>query len=315
MKGKQSILTDSTAAIADPIQFIDHRKVEWQRVKRIRYFCYQRFLYQYPGPVHNLRQNLVVVPTDHYGDQRLHSYRLSVSPYPAAHQHSIDCFGNRVFKLEVAWLDRSIAFEVRKTVERVAGPHTSIQISAGQAGHFLRPTRLTASDDRIAAVARELAEKSRNSYELAEHISDWVAGVMSYGAGATGVTTTAAQALAIGQGLCQDYAHVMIAICRAAGLPARYVSGHMLGEGGSHAWVEVLIPSKHNGHLHAFAFDPTNRRRPNLGYTTVAIGRDYCDVSPTSGTYTAPYAGSLSFDKRAGLTLIEFSDGEVMSSA
>ena len=64
---------------------------------------------------------------------------------------------------------------------------------------------------------------------------------ISYAHGVTSVATTAAEALAGGQGVCQDSAHVMIALCRAIGLPARYVSGHLLGEGGTHAWVEVIV--------------------------------------------------------------------------
>lgn len=125
--------------------------------------------------------------------------------------------------------------------------------------------------------------------------------------------TTAAEALSVGQGLCQDYAHLMLAICRAAGLPARYVSGHMLGEGGSHAWVEVFLPTQ--GGLTAFAIDPTNRRQPHLGYGTVAVGRDYHDVSPTSGSFTAPYGGQLTFSKRAGLTLVEYLNGDTVQSS
>lgn len=106
----------------------------------------------------------------------------------------------------------------------------------------------------------------------------------------------------------------MLATCRAAGLAARYVSGHMLGEGGSHAWVEVLLPAGPDRDLCLIAFDPTKRRRPNLGYTTVATGRDYCDVAPTSGTYTGQYIGQLSFTKNAGLTLLEYDDGAVLGS-
>ncbi|MEP6988212.1 MAG: transglutaminase family protein, partial [Chloroflexota bacterium] len=102
----------------------------------------------------------------------------------------------------------------------------------------------------------------------------------------------------------------MLAICRAAGLASRYVSGHLLGEGGSHAWVEVLLPDD-NG-LSAFAFDPNNNRVPHLGYITVAVGRDYHDVSPTSGSFSAPYGGQLTCSKRAGLTLVEFTNGNIL---
>ena len=65
---------------------------------------------------------------------------------------------------------------------------------------------------------------------------------MRYRPGATNIDTTAARAFGMAQGVCQDYAHVMLCLCRLCGLPARYVSGHLLGEGGSHAWVEVVVP-------------------------------------------------------------------------
>ena len=65
---------------------------------------------------------------------------------------------------------------------------------------------------------------------------------MAYTHGVTGVRTTAAEAFALRRGVCQDYAHIMLALCRLCDLPARYVSGHLLGEGGTHAWVDVLLP-------------------------------------------------------------------------
>jgi transglutaminase-like putative cysteine protease len=137
---------------------------------------------------------------------------------------------------------------------------------------------------------------------------------MCYRGGVTGVKSSAAEALALGAGLCQDYAHIMIAMCRSVGLPARYVSGHMLADGGSHAWVDVLLPNGDDQFLHPVAFDPTNRRRPNMSYTIVAVGRDYRDVSPASGSFSAPYSGRLQFRKRAGLTFVEFTDGEMIST-
>ena len=80
--------------------------------------------------------------------------------------------------------------------------------------------------------------------------------------------------------MCQDYAHCMLALCRLCGLPARYVSGHLLGEGGTHAWVEVLraAPDGPEDALRPVAFDPTHDRRAGLKYLTVAVGRDYDDV-------------------------------------
>ena len=83
-----------------------------------------------------------------------------------------------------------------------------------------------------------------------------------------------------------------LAIARACGLPARYVSGHLLGEGATHAWIEFLLPGRDGGAV-ALSFDPTYGVPTSLRYVVVAVGRDYGDVAPTSGAYRAPYAGTL----------------------
>src|SRR5260370_41113947 len=93
----------------------------------------------------------------------------------------------------------------------------------------------------------------------------------------------------------------MIALCRAAGLPARYVSGHLLGEGGTHAWVEVVVPDPVGAR--AVALDPCNGRAAGKDYVTVATGRDYADVAPTSGTYAGTARGTLTTTKRVGVGL------------
>ncbi|MBA3441518.1 MAG: transglutaminase family protein [Pyrinomonadaceae bacterium] len=303
-------MSGSNGFSLEGVQFIDHRKVEWHRAKRTRYLFYQRFHYEYPGPVRNLNQRLIVVPIDQRGDQRLCDYQLRVLPRPVANRYTSDRFGNRIIEIDVLRIETSVAFEVLMIIERTAPHNDSEAVPVHGIDLFLGPTRLTTADNRITAIARELSEqvrdKAHSGYELAERISDWVYRAMRYGAGVTNTETTASEALRVGQGLCQDYAHVMIAICRAVGLPARYVSGHMLGEGSSHAWVEVLLPSKKGDHLDVVAFDPTNQRRPNLQYITVAVGRDYADVSPTSGSFIAPHQGCLNFTKKSGLTFVEY---------
>ncbi len=80
---------------------------------------------------------------------------------------------------------------------------------------------------------------------------------MTYQDGVTSVATTAAEALDAGHGVCQDYAHVMLALCHVLELPARYVSGHLLGQGGTHAWVEVIVPR--GDHAEAVALRPVQR--------------------------------------------------------
>ena len=77
---------------------------------------------------------------------------------------------------------------------------------------------------------------------------------ITYEYGVTSVQTTAAEARTLGRGVCQDSAHVMLALCHLLRLPARYVSGHLLGQGGTHAWVEVIVARADEAM--AVAFDP-----------------------------------------------------------
>lgn len=117
---------------------------------------------------------------------------------------------------------------------------------------------------------------------LGEHVHDG----FSYDPDWTHVHTDAAAALKDRRGVCQDYAHVMIAFCRSQGIPARYVSGYFFnGKTGdeneaSHAWVEIFLP-----HYGWKAWDPTHRREADPRYVKLAIGRDYGDIRPVSGTY------------------------------
>jgi transglutaminase-like putative cysteine protease len=166
---------------------------------------------------------------------------------------------------------------------------------------------LTGADDRIRQAAERLADSAEWGLPLADSINDWVYQSMTYQHGVTGVRTTAAEALEIGSGVCQDYAHVMLAACRACALPSRYVSGHLLGQGGSHAWVEVVLPTKDGtGDAIASTFDPTHASRGGLGYVTIAVGGDYSDVAPTSGTYVSSARGRLFTSKRVTLIDLDY---------
>jgi len=299
-------------AAAQHVKFIDHKAVDWRSVRRTRFQFYQRFHYAYPGPIQNLKQRLIIVPAERYATQRLREHRLAVTPFPTARRQTIDDFGNRILDVEVSQADHAVTFELLMIIEneRQSAPLPAIEPET--VAYWLQPTPLTMPDPHIKAVARQLQATATSLYDLALRIHAWVYDTMHYQSGVTTVDTTAAEALQLGQGMCQDYAHLMLAICRVANLPARYVSGHLLGEGGSHAWVEVFLPSTIG--FNRVAFDPTNNREPHMGYITVSVGRDYRDVSPTSGSFTAPYGGQLSYSKRAGLTLVEYADGQTLQS-
>jgi transglutaminase-like putative cysteine protease len=117
-----------------------------------------------------------------------------------------------------------------------------------------------------------------------------------YRSGTTDVRTTADEVIAARTGVCQDFAHVLIALARSRGIPTRYASGYIfsgatpaLGADASHAWVEAYLPP-----YGWVGFDPTNERIVDDAFVLVAVGRDYGDVSPTRGLYRGPEFGSLS---------------------
>ncbi len=300
-----------SSKLTTPGQLLDHRTVEWKQVLRVHYWMEQSFEYTYPGPIRDLRQRLIVVPPDHYGDQRLGSYTLHVTAPLATTTTEIDAFGNRILRTYIPYVDERVAFDIKMRIERDFENANIQHVSAEDAEQFRQSTHLTTPDTQIMANAKRFLEqfseatRSADVAEMfAEAVNTWIYSTMRYGRGATTVDTTAAEALELGQGLCQDYAHIMLAVCRAAGLAVRYVSGHLLGEGRSHAWVELLLPDDEGGYR-AIAFDPTNHRRTTPAYLTIAVGRDYSDVSPTSGSFIAPFPGHLNTTKRAGITHLE----------
>ena len=114
----------------------------------------------------------------------------------------------------------------------------------------------------------------------------------------TDMKTTAEQALNGGMGVCQDYAHIMLSLCRIERIPCRYVTGMMMGEGSSHAWVEIWDERKWIG------FDPTNRKRVNDEYIKISNGRDFADCLVNQGIFT----GNVTQEQEIEVIVEEFSE-------
>jgi len=276
--------------------------IELSAASRASYLVRQTFRYEYPEPIRELNHRLVVIPPERFGDQRRLRHDLKVSHDGVTLDSRGDRFGNVIVHAFAPQVAGAIEFVAEVSVERrAAEPH---RLADGWLadGYLLEPSPLTEADDRIQRAADDLAVSAGWGLALADRINDWVYQSLTYRYGVTGVRTTAAEALAVGAGVCQDYAHVMLAVCRACGLPSRYVSGHLLGQGGTHAWVEVLLPTRDGtGEAIAHAFDPTHASRGGLGYVTVAVGADYSDVAPTSGTYLSGVRGRLTATKKVVL--------------
>jgi transglutaminase-like putative cysteine protease len=292
------------------LDLLDHRHVDWKRVQRTAYLVHQHLRYNYPGPIYDLDQRLMIVPPEHYGDQRRVVYRLEVSAPDFATTEQHDEYGNLVLNVHIPKVEETVDFEAWIVVERhLSNEPQRIPLTLLTDPRFLHASDLTQPDETLRQAAETLAQHGEQGLALAQRINDWTHSALTYEHDVTTVRTTASEALALGRGVCQDYSHIMLTLCRLCGLPARYVSGHLLGEGGTHAWVEVLLPSNENPHEGiAVPFDPTNGNRADLSYLTIATGRDYYDVAPTSGTFRASYRGQLSARKRVGLTVLEYTD-------
>jgi transglutaminase-like putative cysteine protease len=262
-----------------------------------------------------LRQRLVVLPRQHHGDQWRISRGVEVlDATPKRVRAATDDFGNHVVEIEVPYVAEQVTFISWSVVERNSGGPHLVANDLLNDPRLLAPSKLTAPDEALDELIVKLRSSGLQEAELATAACKEIFELMSYEHGVTTVRTTASEAFAQRRGVCQDYAHVLLAVTRGLGLPSRYVSGQLLGTGGSHAWVEVLVPDV-SGRARVLALDPTTGRGAGMTYVTIAVGRDYADIAPVSGTYVAPHSGVLTMSKRAVVRRVEGSPDTPMDSA
>ncbi len=225
--------------------------------RRASYLVRQTFRYEYTEPIRDLSHRLVVIPPERFGDQRRLWHDVSVGVDGARLENRFDRFGNVIVDVFAPNVPAAIEFVAEVSVERRADEPHRLADGWLAEGYLLQPSRLTEPDEAILRAADDLAAAADWGLPLADRINDWVYQSMTYRHGVTGVRTTAAEALAIGAGVCQDYAHVMLSVCRACGLPSRYVSGHLLGRPAGRR--------RHGGgHRSRFRSDARVSRRPRL---------------------------------------------------
>lgn len=146
---------------------------------------------------------------------------------------------------------------------------------------FHYPSKYTQPTSLILSVFEQLKfpENSQMSDKIFI-ISEKIQQLLTYQSGITTIQTTAHQAIEIGKGVCQDFSHIMISLCRKCGIAARYVTGFMQGEGFTHAWIEYYDNGKWYG------FDPTHHCAIVTGYIKIAHGRDYADCAMDKGVFS-----------------------------
>ena len=252
--------------------------------------------YLYDSPVRRCVMSLCMKPRGDSG-QRLLSFELSSAPR-ASLNAEIDNFGNTKHVLNIHREHGSIEITARSTVERAPAaslPHSlgpdawdEMLSWKGSFNHwdFTHPSAFARPSPALAAFIDRLdIRPGGDPLSSLAHLSDTLHRGFEYVPGSTSAVSPIEHILESGRGVCQDYAHVMIAIARSWGAPARYVSGYVQVKPGrqdqgaaTHAWVECLLPG-----LGWTGFDPTNQSLPAERHVRVAIGRDYHDVAPTRG--------------------------------
>ncbi len=238
--------------------------------------------YDYDTPLAYSAQRLHLWPVD-FASQKTLSWSITAPGMETALSYS-DGFGNRVHVITFGNAEGSVTIVAEGTVEvtDAAGVVRGLACPAPEAV-FLRQTKPTTATAAIRTLSeRQFAGRSvlAGLHALMNEIHTRVA----YELGATHAHTTAAEAFADGRGVCQDHAHIFIAACRAAGVPARYVTGYLVtGQGASstasHAWAEALVPD-----LGWVGFDPANAKCPTENYVRVAGGLDAAGVAPIRGS-------------------------------
>lgn len=206
-----------------------------------------------------------------------------------------DAFGNIVHTLTTAEPHDGVTIAVSG---RVSTTDTSGVVKGlaetMPAAVYLRTTGLTEPDDAIRDLAGTVL---KDPLETAHRLMEAVRSAVDYRAGTTDIATTAGQALAAGEGVCQDHAHVMIACARVLDIPARYVSGYLASADGgqvheaSHAWAELKITG-----LGWVGFDAANKICPTDCYVRVGHGLDYQGAAPVNGVRRGFGADTLTVD-------------------
>ncbi|MDQ0425128.1 transglutaminase family protein [Cellulomonas iranensis] len=277
------------------------------------YDLVHRTTYEYPQPVTDSYGRTTMTPRD-LPDQRVLSTSLTIDPAPADTGEHVDWFGSTTTYFGVTTPHTRLVVTSRSTLEvsRTVPPRDALPdvgwravaraVTAGDLGALrtdaaglvaVREAVLPSTHVTFVDEVRDWAAPSfAQDRPLADVVVDLVHRIrteLTYRSGSTTVHTTQTQLLAQGAGVCQDFAHLMIAALRLHGLPARYASGYietrprpgrpkLRGADASHAWVSVWLPG--HGWLDA---DPTNDQLVDDRYVVLGWGRDYHDVPPLRG--------------------------------
>lgn len=255
--------------------------------------------YQYSAPVSDSINDLRLHPPSTRWQSNVSSFITVLPACPLTHYEDLNL--NRVHHFEIPRPHQRLVIESRAEV--VTRPkvdfdslpygfsHTELpRCRFLEACHpYLQDSAYIERTPEIWRQALDIQEDSDDVFQTAYAIMEHIFRHYRYQAGATTVSTHASEVISSRTGVCQDFAHAMVALCRSIGIPARYVSGyffdatrdhHLRGSEASHAWVEIYTEP-----FGWIGLDPTNNKVVDETYLLLATGRDYRDVAPVVGTY------------------------------
>jgi transglutaminase-like putative cysteine protease len=269
-----------------------------------------RTTFSYVGKAHDSFNEVRLRPVDD-ATQTCRSFELRVEPTTTIRDY-VDFYGNSVHYFDVVNGHTSLMIEAISEVEttpNAARPAVLVIPSTPEIlesekelkSEFLVNSHYVPLEVEVWKEAQDaLAAGRTDIWADTQAICKHVYKTFAYKPRSTGVATLATDAIKLRTGVCQDFAHVALGMCRCMGIPARYVSGYFVqaqrkddDPEASHAWIETFVP----GYGWA-AYDPTHDRPADERYVKIASGRDYADIRPVSGTYRGGKTRSLKVDVR-----------------
>ena len=258
----------------------------------MRWAILHRTEYRYTTPAKESFNQVRLQPMN-TSEQTVQNFQLNVVP-AAKLMHYRDFYANVVHHFEVPEPHGNLVIEsmVQATTRSpvpMAENATVLPLERiGEASRslrchdFLNPSKYVDVEPLTWRLALDAIDGEKDTWQAARAITRFVNGYISYVSSSTSVHTHMQEVLAQKRGVCQDFAHVALGLCRAVKIPALYVSGYLATEAANatHAWVEVFLPE-----IGWRGLDPTHNRPVDESYLKIAVGRDYADVAPVSGHY------------------------------
>lgn len=274
-----------------------------------------RTRYEYAGSVSASYNEAHLQPTSSEG-QTCHSFLLRVLPATRlSHYH--DFYNNIVHFFEVPDPHGFLAVEALSTVTTadrrineditVASLNRMMKlIEPDRCYDFLQMSPFVSVEADVWRLAVDATEGQTDAWQASLAIMRFIHKNFSYVPQTTNVNTHMSEVIQQRRGVCQDFAHVMLGMCRTLKIPARYVSGylyngpaeHLIGAQASHAWCEVFLPG-----IGWRGLDPTNNQQAGEHYVKIGVGRDYADIVPLKGHYRGTHERTLQVE--VSVTLAE----------